>query len=193
MKRLAVYCGSATPADSRYIELAGMVGSTLAQRGIGLVYGGGRLGLMGAVANGALQAGGEVIGVIPEALVSGEVANHDCTELHVVADMHERKAAFTRLSDGFVTIPGGVGTMDELWEAVSWAQLGYHNKPVGLLNAFGFFDHLIAFNHHMIETGFIRPAHQGIILAESELDLLLERMAAHEPHTPIFAMKSSEL
>lgn len=193
MKRLAVYCGSATPADPRYIELAGMVGSTLAQRGIGLVYGGGRLGLMGAVANGALQAGGEVIGVIPEALVSGEVANHDCTELHVVADMHERKAAFTRLSDGFVTIPGGVGTMDELWEAVSWAQLGYHNKPVGLLNAFGFFDHLIAFNHHMIETGFIRPAHQGIILAESELDLLLERMAAHEPHTPIFAMKSSEL
>ena len=107
--------------------------------------------------------------------------------------MHQRKAAFTRLSDGFVTIPGGVGTMDELWEAVSWAQLGYHAKPVGLLNALGFFDHLIAFNNHMIEVGFIRPAHQGIIIAEPELDLLLTRMAAHQPHTPIFAMKTSEL
>ena len=193
MKRLAVYCGSATPADSRYIELATEVGRTLAERGIGVVYGGGRLGLMGAVATAALEAGGEVIGVIPEALVSGEVANHDCTELIVVADMHQRKAAFTRLSDGFVTIPGGVGTMDELWEAVSWAQLGYHAKPVGLLNALGFFDHLIAFNHHMIEVGFIRPAHQGIIIAEPELDLLLTRMAAHEPHQPIFGMKTSEL
>jgi hypothetical protein len=163
-----------------------------------VVYGGGRLGLMGAVAKGALEAGGEVIGVIPEALAGtdgrgGEVANHDCTELHVVKDMHERKAAFTRLSDGFLTIPGGVGTMDELWEAVSWAQLGYHAKPVGLLNAFGFYDHLIAFNQHMISVGFVRPVHQGIIIAESELDLLLARMAAHEPHTPIFAMKSSEL
>ncbi|MBS3927315.1 MAG: TIGR00730 family Rossman fold protein [Sphingomonadales bacterium] len=193
MKRLAVYCGSATPEDPRYIELARAIGADLAGRGIGVVYGGGRLGLMGAVAYGALDKGGEVIGVIPEALVSSEVANHDCTELIVVADMHERKAAFTRLSDGFLTIPGGVGTMDELWEAVSWAQLGYHAKPVGLLNAFGFFDHLIAFNHHMAAVGFIRPAHQGIIIAEAELDLLLERMAAHEPHTPIFAMKSSEL
>ena len=198
MKRLAVYCGSATPDDPRYVELADMVGRTLARRGIGVVYGGGRLGLMGAVAAGALAEGGEVIGVIPEALSGkggkgGEVANHDCSELHIVADMHERKAAFTRLSDGFLTIPGGVGTMDELWEAVSWAQLGYHAKPVGLLNAFGFFDHLLAFNRHMIETGFIRPAHAGIIHAENDLDMLLERMAAHEPHTPIFAMKVSEL
>ena len=193
MKRLAVYCGSATPADPRYLELAREDGRSLAERGIGVVYGGGRLGLMGAVASGALEAGGEVIGVIPEALVSSEVANHDCTELIVVLDMHQRKAAFTRLSDGFVTIPGGVGTMDELWEAVSWAQLGYHAKPVGLLNAFGFYDHLIAFNRHMIEVGFIRPAHQGIIIAEPELDLLLTRMAAHEPHQPIFGMKTSEL
>ncbi len=193
MKRLAVYCGSATPADPRYLELAREVGRSLAERGIGVVYGGGRLGLMGAVASGALEAGGEVIGVIPEALVSSEVANHDCTELIVVLDMHQRKAAFTRLSDGFITMPGGVGTMDELWEAVSWAQLGYHAKPVGLLNAFGFYDHLIAFNRHMIEVGFIRPAHQGIIIAEPELDLLLTRMAAHEPHQPIFGMKTSEL
>ena len=193
MKRLAIYCGSASPADPRYAELAADVGRTLAQRGIGVVYGGGRLGLMGAVATAALQAGGEVIGVIPEALVSSEVANHDCTELIVVQDMHQRKAAFTRLSDGFVTIPGGVGTMDELWEAISWAQLGYHAKPVGLLNAFGFYDHLLAFNRHMIEVGFIRPAHQGILIAEPELDLLLTRMAAHEPHTPIFAMKVTDL
>lgn len=193
MKRLAVYCGSATPADPRYIELASDVGRTLATRGIGVVYGGGRLGLMGAVATAALEAGGEVIGVIPEALVSAEVANHDCTELVVVKDMHERKAAFTRLSDGFVTIPGGVGTMDELWEAVSWAQLGYHAKPVGLLNAFDFFDHLLAFNHHMAETGFVREAHRGILIAENELDLLLERMIAHEPVRAISSMSVDEL
>lgn len=193
MKRLAVYCGSASPEDPRYIELAREVGRTLATRGIGVVYGGGKLGLMGAVADSALEAGGEVIGVIPEALVNSEVAHRGCTELHVVSGMHERKLAFTNLSDGFLTIPGGVGTMDELWEAVSWAQLGYHAKPVGLLNAFGFYDQLLAFNHHMIAVGFIRPAHAGIIMAESELDLLLTRMAAHEPHTPIFAMKSSDL
>ena len=198
MKRIAVYCGSATPGDPRYIALAREVGATLAQRGIGVVYGGGRLGLMGALASGALEAGGEVIGVIPEALAGadgkgGEVANRDCTQLHVVPGMHERKLAFTTLSDGFLTIPGGVGTMDELWEAVSWAQLGYHAKPVGLLNAFGFFDHLLAFNAHMAATGFVRPAHQGIIIAERELDLLLTRMAAHEPHTPIFAMNTSDL
>ncbi|MDP3673655.1 MAG: TIGR00730 family Rossman fold protein [Novosphingobium sp.] len=193
MNRLAVYCGSATPADPRYIALAGEVGATLAQRGIGVVYGGGRLGLMGALASGALGAGGEVIGVIPEALVGGEVANTDCTELRVVTGMHQRKQAFTDLSDGFLTIPGGVGTMDELWEAVSWAQLGYHAKPVGLLNAFGFFDHLLAFNRQMIETGFIREAHSRIIIAGEDLGPLLERMAAHRPHTPIFAMKASDL
>ncbi len=193
MKHIAVYCGSATPEDPRYIALANDVGRTLAERGIGVVYGGGRLGLMGAVASGALAAGGEVIGIIPEALVSGEVANHDCTELRVVANMHERKAAFTDLSDGFITIPGGVGTMDELWEAVSWAQLGYHAKPVGLLNAFGFYDHLLAFNSHMAEVGFVRPAHAGIIIAETSLDPLLKRMAAYVPHTSIFQMKAQDL
>lgn len=193
MKRLAVYCGSATPADPRYVALAAGVGRTLAERGIGVVYGGGRLGLMGAVAGGALAAGGEVIGVIPDTLVGAELANPDCTELRVVESMHARKLAFTELSNGFLTLPGGVGTMDELWEAVSWAQLGYHAKPVGLLNAFGFFDHLLAFNRHMAETGFVRPAHQGIILAEHELDLLLERMAAHEAPVPIFAMKAEDL
>ncbi len=193
LKRLAVYCGSASPQDPRYIELAREVGAVLAGRGIGVVYGGGRLGLMGAVAAGALDAGGEVIGIIPEALAGSEVANEDCTELHVVSGMHERKQRFTDLSDGFVTIPGGVGTMDELWEAISWAQLGYHTKPVGLLNAFGFYDHLIAFNRQMADVGFIRPAHQGIMIADESLDKLLDRMAAYEPHTPIFQMKASDL
>jgi len=193
VKRLAVYCGSATPADPAYITLAREVGRALALRGIGVVYGGGCLGLMGALASAALAAGGEVIGVIPEALVSGEVANHDCTELRVVPGMHARKLAFTELSDGFLTLPGGVGTMDELWEAISWAQLGYHAKPVGVLNAFGFYDHLLAFNRHMAEVGFVRPAHQGILIAETELDLLLTRMAAHQPHRPIFAMNATEL
>ncbi|WP_060976910.1 MULTISPECIES: TIGR00730 family Rossman fold protein, partial [Pseudomonadota] len=145
-KRLAVYCGSATPADPVYIETARMVGATLANRGIGVVYGGGRLGLMGATADAALELGGEVIGIIPEALVRPEVAHQGCTELHVVPGMHARKQAFTDLSDGFIVLPGGVGTMDELWEAISWSQLGYHDKPVGLLNVNGFYDQLIAFN-----------------------------------------------
>lgn len=193
MKRLAVYCGSASPADPRYIELAEDVGASLAQRGIGVVYGGGRLGLMGAVAKGALQEGGEVIGVIPEALAGSEVANHDCTELHTVRGMHERKQKFTDLSDGFVTIPGGVGTMDELWEAMSWAQLGYHSDPVGLLNAFGFYDDLIRFNAKMAEVGFVRPAHQNILIHAETLPDLLDQMAAYKPHTPIFNMKAEDL
>ena len=148
---------------------------------------------MGAVASGALDAGGEVIGVIPEALAGSEIANTDCTQLHVVSGMHERKKAFTDLSDGFVTLPGGVGTMDELWEAISWAQLGYHDKPVGLLNAFGFFDHLIAFNRHMGEIGFVRPAHQDILIARDTVPALLDAMASYTPHTPIFAMQAEDL
>lgn len=193
IRRLAVYCGSATPADTRYIELATDVGASLARRGIGVVYGGGRLGLMGAVAKGALDAGGEVIGVIPEALAGSEVANHDCTELLTVSGMHERKQKFTDLSNGFVTIPGGVGTMDELWEAMSWAQLGYHSDPVGLLNAFGFFDDLISFNARMAEVGFVRPAHQNILIAADTLPDLLAKMEAYVPHTPIFRMKAEDL
>jgi uncharacterized protein (TIGR00730 family) len=193
LKRLAVYCGSASPADPRYVALAREVGGDLAARGIGVVYGGGRLGLMGAVAAGALEAGGEVIGVIPRALAEAEVANPDCTQLTIVETMHERKQAFTDLSDGFLTLPGGVGTMDELWEAVSWAQLGYHAKPVGLLNAFGFYDKLLAFQAHMVEVGFIRPVHGGIILAEHSLDVLLARMAAHQPHQPIIQMSAKDL
>ncbi len=193
MKRIAVYCGSATPADPVYIETARRVGRTLAEKGIGVVYGGGRLGLMGAVADSALEAGGEVIGVIPEALVGSEVAHKGCTELHVVPGMHERKRMFTDLSDGFLTIPGGVGTMDELWEAISWAQLGYHAKPVGVLNAAGFYDKLIEFNEHMISVGFIREQHKGILIADDQLDRLLTRMAMYEPHQPIFSMTAEDL
>lgn len=193
MNRLAVYCGSATPGDPRYVALAREVGGELARRGIGVVYGGGKLGLMGALACGALDGGGEVIGVIPEAMIAAEVANSDCTELRVVRNMHERKQAFTDLADGFLTLPGGVGTMDELWEAVSWAQLGYHDKPVGLLNAFGFYDGLIAFNRQMVEVGFVRQVHADIIIAETKLGALLDRMAASRPHTPIFRMKADEL
>lgn len=193
LTRLAVYCGSATPPDPAYVNLARSVGAELAQRNIGVVYGGGRLGLMGAVADAALAAGGEVIGVIPEALVRPEVAHQGLSALEVVRNMHERKARFTDLADGFLTLPGGVGTMDELWEAVSWAQLGYHAKPVGLLNAFGFFDHLLAFNAHMIATGFIRPQHAGIIVARPTLAELLDAIAVYQPHQPIFAMTKSDL
>ena len=193
MKRLAVYCGSALPADPVYVESAREVGRTLAGRGVGVVYGGGRLGLMGAVADAALKAGGEVIGVIPEALVRAEVAHQGCTELHVVQTMHQRKALFTDLSDGFITLPGGVGTMDELWEAISWAQLGYHAKPVGLLNVGGFYDQLIAFNQHMIATGFIRPQHASILSHAETIEALLDKMAAYKAHEPIFAMKADKL
>jgi len=170
-----------------------MVGRELAARGIGLVYGGGRLGLMGAVADACLAAGGEVIGVIPEALVGSEVAHKGCTELHVVPGMHERKRMFTDLSDGFITIPGGVGTMDELWEAISWAQLGYHEKPVGLLNVAGFYDRLIEFNQHMVEVGFIRPQHAGIMIVDDTMEGLINKMASYEPHKSIFQMKAEDL
>ena len=193
MKSLAVYCGSATPADPVYIEAARHVGRTLAERDITVVYGGGRLGLMGAVADSALAAGGKVIGVIPEALVDAEVAHRGCTELRVVKNMHERKALFTDLSDGFVNLPGGVGTMDEMWEAVSWSQLGYHSKPVGILNVAGYYDHLIAFNAHMANIGFVREAHKGILIVADGIEALLEKMAAYQPHKNIFAMKAEDL
>lgn len=181
MNRIAVYCGSATPADPVYIDTARAVGRGLAERGIGVVYGGGKLGLMGAVADSALGAGGEVIGVIPDALVEAEVAHRGLTELHPVRTMHQRKQLFTDLSDGFMTIPGGTGTMDELWEAMSWAQLGYHAKPVGLLNAAGYYDHLIAFVAKMAEVGFLRPQHRELLIVDDTIDGLLAKMAAHRP------------
>ncbi len=193
MKRLAIYCGSASPADPVYIENARFVGRTLAERGIGVVYGGGRLGLMGAIADSALEAGGEVIGVIPQALVDAEVAHRGCTELHVVRTMHERKQAFTDLSDGFITLPGGTGTMDELWEAMSWAQIGYHANPVGLLNVAGYYDGLIEFVAKMGEVGFLRPQHQSILIIDDTLDALLAKMAAHVPTQTVGQIGSKDL
>jgi len=193
MNSIAVYCGSASPQDPRYMALAHDVGATLASRGIGVVYGGGRAGLMGAVADGALEAGGEVIGVIPEALKGRELAHPGLTQLHVVQTMHERKQAFTDLSDGFITLPGGVGTLDELWEAVSWAQLGYHAKPVGLLNAFGYYDGLVAFSAHMAEVGFVRRAHRDIMIVAQELGDLLEKMDSFTPATTVLQMRAEDL
>jgi uncharacterized protein (TIGR00730 family) len=193
VKRLAIYCGSASPDDTRFIDSARDVGAALASRGIGVVYGGGRLGLMGAVADGAIAAGGEVIGIIPRLLVDLEVAHQGLAELHVVDTMHQRKQAFTDLSDGFVTLPGGTGTMDELWEALSWAQLGYHAKPVGLLNVAGFYDGLLQFVETMAATGFLRPQHRGLLIADDDLDTLLERMAGHVPSRPITRMSAEEL
>ncbi len=192
-KRLAVYCGSATPADPRYVALANEVGDALARKGIGVVYGGGKVGLMGAVADAALAAGGEVIGVIPNALKGHELAHLGCSELHVVETMHERKQAFTDLSDGFVTLPGGVGTMDELWEAVSWAQLGYHTSPVGLLNAFGFYDELLSFNRRMAAEGFVREPHRGIIIDATSIGELLEAMAHSAPIKTVLQIRSEDL
>jgi uncharacterized protein (TIGR00730 family) len=193
MKRVAVYCGSATPADPVYIEAARHVGRTLAGRGIGVVYGGGKLGLMGAVADSALEAGGEVIGVIPELLVSAEVAHRGCTELHVVKTMHERKARFTDLADGFINLPGGTGTMDELWEALSWAQLGYHTDPVGLLNIAGYYDKLVDFWEHMGKVGFVRPQHQNMLIVDSTLEGLLDKMTAAKPIETIVQMRRGDL
>jgi len=193
VNRLAVYCGSASPADPRYANCARDVGTTLAQRGIGVVYGGGKLGLMGAVADAALKAGGEVIGVIPRALVDLEVAHQGLTELHVVDTMHQRKQAFTDLSDGFLTLPGGTGTMDELWEALSWAQLGYHAKPVGLLNVGGYYDGIVAYWMMMQDVGFLRPQHRDLLISNTNLVDLLAEMAAHEPGTPITSMRAEEL
>ena len=193
MKRLAVYCGSASPSDPVYIESARQVGRTLAERGIGVVNGGGRLGLMGAVADSALEAGGEVIGIIPQALVNAEVAHRGLSELHVVETMHQRKQAFTDLSDGFINLPGGTGTMDELWEALSWAQIGYHAKPVGLLNVAGYYDGLVAFYHKMADVGFLRPQHRDILLIDTTLDRLLAQMADHAPVETITKMRASDL
>jgi uncharacterized protein (TIGR00730 family) len=193
VKRLAVYCGSASPADPAYIEATRAVGAALAGRGIGVVYGGGRLGLMGAIADSTLAAGGTVIGVIPKALVDLEVAHRGLTELHVVETMHERKQAFTDLSDGFLTLPGGTGTMDELWEALSWAQLGYHSKPVGLLNIAGYYDGILAYWRMMQDVGFLRPQHSDLLIASDGLDDLLGQMEAHQPSQPITSMRAEEL
>ena len=194
MNRLAVYCGSSMGSDPVFAEVARAFGAEMARRGIALVYGGGQRGLMGVVADAVLAGGGEAYGVIPQALVDLEVAHRGLTELHTVRNMHQRKQLFTDLSDGFLTIPGGTGTMDELWEAMSWAQLGYHALPVGLLNAAGYYDHLIAFVATMAEVGFLRPQHRELLIVGDTLGGLLDKMAAHRPlEATITRMNAADL
>jgi uncharacterized protein (TIGR00730 family) len=149
MKRVCVYCGSATGANPAHRDAAEKLGVLLATRGIGLVYGGGNVGLMGVIADAALRAGGEVIGVIPGALMDKELGHTGVTKLHVVASMHERKQLMADLSDGFIALPGGIGTLEEFFETLTWLQLGFHNKPVGLLNVAGFYEHLLTFLRHV--------------------------------------------
>ena len=162
--RIAVYCGSAAGADPAFADAARLLGRTMVERGIDLVYGGGRLGLMGIVADTVLDAGGKVYGVIPQSLVDHEVAHRGCTELYTVANMHERKARMTELTDAFVALPGGIGTLDELFEAWTWNALGYHAKPFCLLNVAGFWDGLDAFMDHVSDSGFLSPARRGQLL-----------------------------
>ena len=177
MKRICVYCGSSSGANLVHREAAENLGALLAARGIGLVYGGGNVGLMGTVADAALRAGGEVIGVIPTALMDKELGHAGVTKLHVTASMHERKQLMADLSDGFISLPGGIGTLEELFETFTWLQLGFHGKPVGLLNVAGFYDHLLAFLRHAADERFLGPAHLESLLVETDAGPLLARMA----------------
>jgi hypothetical protein len=181
MNRICVFCGASEGRDPRYLEVAASVGAALASRGIELVYGGGRLGLMGAVADGALAAGGRVIGVIPAGLVDRELAHRGVTDLRIVGSLHERKQVMADLSDGFVALPGGLGTLEELAEVLSWAQLGIHAKPVGLLDVGGYFGSLIAFLDHATAEGFIPSAQRGLLIVEDDLGELLDRFQTWQP------------
>lgn len=178
MKRLAVYCGSAMGSDPAHAALARRLGARMAERGLALVYGGGHRGLMGVVADAVLAAGGEAFGVIPQALVELEVAHTGLTELHIVATMHERKAKMTDLTDAFVAIPGGIGTLDELFEAWSWNALGYHAKPFALLAEDGFWDELLAFLDTATRSGFVSPARREQLLVAGSPDEAIDRLAA---------------
>ena len=173
IKRIAVYCGSAPGADPAFADAARDLARTMAARGIDLVYGGGRLGLMGIVADEMLAAGGKVYGVIPEALVAHEVAHRGCTELFTVANMHERKAKMTELCDAFVALPGGIGTLDELFEAWTWNALGYHAQPFCLLNVHGFWNGLDGFMDHVSASGFLSAARrEQLLMAESAAEAI---------------------
>jgi uncharacterized protein (TIGR00730 family) len=160
---------------------AQQLGQALAKRGVGLVYGGGHLGLMGALADATMAAGGEVIGVIPQALVAKELAHAGVADMRIVGSMHERKALMADLSDAFITLPGGFGTLEEFFEVLSWAQLGLHGKPCGILNVAGFYDTLLAVFDQVVTEAFVRPAHRSLVLVESDPQSLLERLAAFQP------------
>jgi hypothetical protein len=174
-----VFCGSSAGNGVAYTETTRRFGETLAARGLGLVYGGGHVGLMGVLADAVLRGGGEVIGVIPQALVDRELAHERLTELHVVTTMHQRKALMADLADGFVALPGGFGTADELLEILTWAQLGLHAKPVGLLEINGYFTSLLAWLDHCVDEGFLRPVHRRLLLSASGPDELLTLLMGH--------------
>lgn len=178
MRRICIFCGSSAGADPAYAGLARSVGEGLARRGIGVVYGGGRVGLMGVLADAALAAGGEVIGVIPQALVDRELAHRGTTELRIVGTLHERKAVMAELADAFIALPGGLGTLEELAEVVSWAQLGLHQKPIGLLGVRGYWADLLRWLDAAVESGFVRPTDRRLILEATDLDALLARFEA---------------
>ena len=178
MKRLAVYCGASIGSDPVFADSARALGEEMARRGIALVYGGGMLGLMGVVADAVLDGGGEVDGVIPQALIDVEVAHRGLTELYAVANMHERKAKMTELTDAFVAIPGGIGTLDELFEAWTWNALGYHSKPFALLNVQGFWDSMITFLDHVTASGFMSPARRAQLIVAHDIGETIDKLDA---------------
>jgi uncharacterized protein (TIGR00730 family) len=181
MRRVCVYAGSNPGTDPAYAEAARSLATLLAERSIGLVYGGGKVGLMGVLADTALAAGGEVIGVMPQALIDREIGHPGLTELKVVASMHERKARMAELADAFVAVPGGIGTLEELVEVYTWSQLGIHDKACGLLNVNGYYDGLVAFLDHAVEAGFLRAQHRAVLTVAADARELLDRLAAFEP------------
>jgi len=181
MKRICVFCGSNAGARSEYAEAARALATVLAERKLGIVYGGGNVGLMGVLADAALARGGEVIGVIPQKLVDKEVAHRGVTELLVVETMHERKALMNDLSDAFLALPGGFGTLDEFFEVLTWAQLGFHGKPCALLNVAGYYDGMLAMLDHAVTERFLRPAHRELIIADTDPLRLLQRLSAFVP------------
>ena len=183
MKRVCVFCGSNVGARPVYADAARAVGGALARRGCGLVYGGGCIGLMGIVADAVLAHGGEVIGVIPEALVAKELAHRGLTELRVVGSMHERKASMADLADAFIALPGGYGSFEEFCEMLTWAQLGLHRKPCGLLNVDGYYDSLLALFDRAVTERFVRPVHRALVLEDRDPDRLLDRLAAYQAPT----------
>jgi len=185
MKRIAVFCGSNQGARPEYAAAAEQLGALIACEKIDLIYGGGCVGLMGAVADAALKHGGHVIGVIPEKLVLKEVVHEKLPDLRVVKTMHERKALMAELADGFIALPGGYGTFEEFFEVLAWSQLGWHRKPFGLLNSHGFYSQLIAFLDHTAQEGFIRQQHRELVLVESSAEKILERMKNFQPPSEV--------
>jgi uncharacterized protein (TIGR00730 family) len=185
MHSVCVFCGSSPGRNGAYAEAARAVGRAIAESGLKLVYGGAMVGLMGEVADSALAAGGEVVGVIPVALVERELAHNGLTALHEVKSMHERKAMMADLSDAFLALPGGIGTLEELFEIWTWAQLGHHQKPAGVLNVERYFDPLLTFLDHQCEEGFMRREHRDMLVVESQPERLLQRFGAYEAPTVV--------